>query len=469
MGFSWLSSLLKPTFLFGTFILAGLTGIYFLATITISRTAVLTISVAVVFLYALMGWLIHYKRGSSTREYSDFADSVYYLGFLYTLFSLIFSTVLGFSISNDIDSIVKAFGVGLSTTATGLALRIFIQFFIEHEAEDDQSTNTLNSMDMLAEKLNLLGSTLENSIQSLKMQIESIKINPDIINSALEIEAEKLTEQVGKLTAKYVESNTKTSDILEQHALAFSEHEKDTLKIAKNLSESTNAVLLKHQQQLESIHFDPEALSKALSQGSTELESALQTINTEYDQIATSIKGTANNHNQLQDKIINDLHTTIKNIITQFDALPEAADQIVREANMFERALNDTATSANIASNEIDDLSERAANGSLQFTKMGETIGKFSEKAPDMTASLNRQLQQIDRVEKIARDRVDQLHKLQTELNQIHLDAAATLSSINTALKKSAESVVELSKNEFSKPSTRGLKMMLKRIFRRNE
>jgi len=85
-------------------------------------------SVPIFAMLSYVGFSLHTDR--VLRHIQSFADSIYFMGFLFTLVSLVVS-LRAFSIDDDIDTktIIAAFAIAILTTIIGLGVRIFLVNF----------------------------------------------------------------------------------------------------------------------------------------------------------------------------------------------------------------------------------------------------------------------------------------------------------------------------------------------------
>ena len=73
-------------------------------------------------------WVVGYrvrKKWNAQLTLAKFADSVYYLGFLFTVFSIIVCLIDIKSIGDDLNGMAARFGVAMVSTAIGMAARVF--------------------------------------------------------------------------------------------------------------------------------------------------------------------------------------------------------------------------------------------------------------------------------------------------------------------------------------------------------
>ncbi len=108
-----------PLIVFSVFTFGGMILIWFGKLFGVNTTAITVIPVLLMFVYFLSAFL-----ASGLRLHNEQAgDNLYYMGFLYTLSSLGVSLYL-FSGEASIDTIVRNFGVALTSTIAGVTLRI---------------------------------------------------------------------------------------------------------------------------------------------------------------------------------------------------------------------------------------------------------------------------------------------------------------------------------------------------------
>lgn len=101
--------------------------------------------VAIAFSTIIMLGYIFY---CGTRKYAVKAeilgDNIYYMGFLFTLVSLAYTLYKFTSADNEIDQIIKNFGIALTTTLIGVVGRVY---FNQTKDEDPPESASLNDHD----------------------------------------------------------------------------------------------------------------------------------------------------------------------------------------------------------------------------------------------------------------------------------------------------------------------------------
>ncbi len=158
------------------------------------------LTVMVMISYFLIGQKI-VERELLTNE--QFADSNYYLGFLFTLVSLATSLYILSSGSMEgglLTSLIGQFGISISTTIVGLSLRIYLLSFSPNIGSNIESFNL-----MIMEKLQMLNDHIGHSI-------DQTKTFSNVIDDKVELFIEKTLKSVESYNERLVES-------LDQHSV----------------------------------------------------------------------------------------------------------------------------------------------------------------------------------------------------------------------------------------------------------
>ena len=161
-------------------------------------SVILTISVMIA--YFLVGQKI-VERELLTNE--QFADSNYYLGFLFTLISLASSLYIlsnGSMEGGLLTRLIGQFGISISTTIVGLSLRIYLLSFSPNIGSNIESFNL-----MIMEKLQMLNDHIGHSI-------DQTKTFSNVIDDKVNLFIDQTLKSVEKYNERLVES-------LDQHSI----------------------------------------------------------------------------------------------------------------------------------------------------------------------------------------------------------------------------------------------------------
>jgi len=97
-------------------------------------------------------------------------DNIYYLGFLFTLVSLAYTLYKFTSTDNEIDQIIKNFGIALSTTLIGVVGRVYF-----NQTHNDDDDDALEEVADLLEQERLLHVSLNERTGKLIEEIDAIQ------------------------------------------------------------------------------------------------------------------------------------------------------------------------------------------------------------------------------------------------------------------------------------------------------
>jgi hypothetical protein len=145
---------------FFIFFVVGLVTIYF--TSTLSKSIAIGSPIAIMALYVISTYKLTRLRTAKTL----FADSVYYMGFLFTFVTLMFA-ISPEAVS--ISVIINQMGVALSTTIFGMLVRVIMSHFdgIEMNVDEDVFAK-------LSETANKIEAITDSLVNSSKEQVNQI-------------------------------------------------------------------------------------------------------------------------------------------------------------------------------------------------------------------------------------------------------------------------------------------------------
>ena len=126
----------------------------------------------------LMYFFITLYLNSTDKQISieQLADSNYYLGFMFTLMSILVSFVGTVSNSHDIDNIINNFGISLITTLIGLLARIYLANFIP-----TSESNKENIEKSISDKMHKMNELLLDNMQKNKVFSQMIDVRMTIM------------------------------------------------------------------------------------------------------------------------------------------------------------------------------------------------------------------------------------------------------------------------------------------------
>ena len=160
--------------------------------------------IALMMAYLLGVIFLNKKMNTFVRD-EQMGDSFYYLGFLYTLTALAVSL---FGIEEDINELLKNFGIAITTTLVGLIGRIILSQF--RESLDEMKEKSERQISDSARKLN---TQLVQSIDILRNQSIAISKNTD---KALQDSSSSLRRYMVENSKILQESTEKSKNVIEE-------------------------------------------------------------------------------------------------------------------------------------------------------------------------------------------------------------------------------------------------------------
>lgn len=204
---------------------------------------------------AVMGWYIFVgsRRGDTAVSDEKFADSCYYLGFMFTVVSIVFGLFDIPQIGERIQDIAVRFGAAMLTTVLGLFVRVYLVSFrpdatdavrTAEEALVDAAGMLQQHLETTVERLNSFGAQVDaataHSIERMNMQVEALSRN----------HADKLAEFYKGLTDEVGRTTTASVGAIEQ--------------VSATLANTLTSYAERIDGQLGKLESDAQALSEAL-------------------------------------------------------------------------------------------------------------------------------------------------------------------------------------------------------------
>jgi len=158
-----------------------------------SRTYTIVVLIGLLVAYGGYGLIL---RRKNTLQ---FADSLYYMGFLWALLALIAAFVVWPAPKLTADAVLTTFGYALVTTCCGMLLRLLVTQF--HEAPSDRIVHAQAAMDRRVAALNQQIDEATMEITTFKEQATSDlgAMHHDLMRSLVDVR-EKISEEYRTMT-----------------------------------------------------------------------------------------------------------------------------------------------------------------------------------------------------------------------------------------------------------------------------
>jgi hypothetical protein len=219
--FSEIKNIFVLTFILGGFLIVygNYSGYYII-------TIILSILIMLIYFFTTL-YLNTTKRQISMEQ---LADSNYYLGFMFTLISILISLIGTVSNSYDIDNIINNFAVSMITTLIGLLARVYLANFIPTNESNKEIINQ-----SISDKMRIINEILLDNMQKNKVFSQMIDVRMTILvestQEALK-QFKKLLDEDFKSTIKTFNDSIKNITVnmdnthKKQTKILFTEYEK---------------------------------------------------------------------------------------------------------------------------------------------------------------------------------------------------------------------------------------------------
>ena len=342
-------------------------------------------------LLIMFAYISYFKKHTDAAHRDQFADSLYYLGFLLTIFSLLVSLVPYLFQGEEMSatSLLGKFGVALSTTLIGLTGRIyFTSFEVSEEdypefvrGEVENSLNELRTeLSHSAEVVKKFNKEVETSLDGLKDSLKSAA--ESIHDFSQEITRDAMDEARSKLSDAVDESAEKLSRAVEESAGKLSGAMEGAVgTMYETVSESSRqlneAVANSAEMVTESIKKSSENLQTASDEFAEKLIKVEVDPSLPRDMLKQSFAGLTSQLDMLGEEV-----GRAKN------ALSEGAGEIsesLSELSGIGSRIKDLADSAE----SLSDLEKGLTGFATRLSEIESSVQGFGEKAGDVNGVLS--------------------------------------------------------------------------------
>lgn len=225
-------------------------------------------------------WLIVRRDLNSYNAKMVFADSFYYLGFLFTFVALLIA-LLDLSSSDPI-AIIGQMGPALASTIYGMLIRIYLTQFDAIVTEPDQES--LAQLGQLAERLS---ETNDKFLQSQEITVQTMQSFSDKIK---ELDVNTTVENLKNLDS----SLGKIRDDVDKADKTFSDVESKAVRLGTNLS-TLNSRMESLENPSEQINKVETIVKNQIKNIETTVQSISSELNTSAGKVKTNLEETDKN------------------------------------------------------------------------------------------------------------------------------------------------------------------------------
>jgi flagellar motor component MotA len=222
---------------FFLFTIIGIASIFLVRTFTFdSLVFQMTVPGLVIILYSVL----IFQKGNNVLSQDQLGDSVYYLGFILTLWALILAL---YDLSEDpkAEDIISKFAIALVTTVVGIFVRVFMsQFAPAQEDINEMSEKMLSDTALnLKTQLDVTITTFTGLIDEL-----SRKTSETLEKNSLELSTflKENSEEFSKASKRIINNLNNASDTLIQKSSSLDKTLEGLNNTTENFNENLNAL-----------------------------------------------------------------------------------------------------------------------------------------------------------------------------------------------------------------------------------
>jgi hypothetical protein len=367
----------------------------------------------------MIGYWGFVRKMNTGMPLSVIGDSYYYMGFIFTMFSLVISLL---SLSNgdgvNINSMVGSFGAALLTTIVGLLLRLATTSFSVQTKEKRKNLESEIERSLLAFSAQLETLTSEVSVSLTKVHAGTQKVLLDSADGYRKVQEdlaisfkESMLKDQKIISDSMSELSQKISSIDIQPDVITSPIEKALSQLIGSLNEQNETYKV--------ITKDVVKTNKALS---TQLTKSGSFIQTHMDNLNSGLESSLQVQLGAYESSINQISTAILSSLGTFtDIKIEAEEQVQEQVVLLSSSLRKI-------SQDIDDVREPICNS---VTLINDGLNKFTINVDKLSESSRTISSSFEMVEKSNKS----LSEMNSSIDSINV----SISTFNNQLASSVE------------------------------
>ena len=299
------------------------------------------------------------KQGALFRP-STLGDNLYYLGFLYTLVSLLW-TLISYSENVEITSIIQNFGIAITTTLLGLLLRVaFNQERDDPELYEyavrmsltDAAASTIGQIDKIRADVTTLRTAISQTInegvqQSIsklsdELQAYSVRLDRHLGDLFLELQS-SLKSVTGELGSEFSVRHRELQSATKEAISELQSNLGESSKVQSRLSQESSRFLTKLSRlndEIEGLEPIDQKLIASLSSPVVDLRENLLNLAVEIRNSVGSIGGVRSEIDNVSQEYSRLSSTFHDGIISRVNALESDLDRVVNGVSRLGEVLD---------------------------------------------------------------------------------------------------------------------------------
>ncbi|WP_312125770.1 hypothetical protein [Pseudomonas sp.] len=395
------------------------------------------VPITIMLAYVVIGG--KYKTSDVSDE--KFADSCYYLGFIFTIASIIVCLIDLPNIQNDMITIATRFGVAMISTIVGLTVRVILVSFRPNmeDALRNHEQSAVDASRRLTDEyarafhalVHFRGEVIEATTESVKVVRESFDEMAKESAARMDAHAKELSEQMGthfkelseRINYAFIENIRELKKSSMSLNLVVDKYAKETsgslMRLDQNMGEFTKTVISR----LEAVSFPDDLFSQKLNKPIDELTNSAGDVGQVMRVVTRDINGAAKA-----------VEKSISKINEQSEAMSSSIELVRSIAEEQTRLVELIRTSHELAQKQsahhdagIERLSGQQQTVNERLDQQITNLNVMSKSASQMTEAVTSLVSQITQGQ----------HVTATLLNTVeksHVDQQALLNGLKVTL-----------------------------------
>lgn len=345
----------------------------------------LAIPVAIMGCYVLLG--IRQKNRNVSDE--KFADSCYYLGFIFTVTSIIFCLFDLPNIGAKLSDIAVRFGAAMVTTVIGLIVRVSLVNFKENMEDATAATeqSLIEASSKLREQLTISLEKLQSfesqvdvaargTVERVNLQIEAIsKSYGEKLEDFFDVLSAENTEAVNQALDEVKEANLRLSAIVDIYSNAV---HANLRSVEHGVVGFTDAVT----NRLKATTFPDDYFARSLAAPVAKLRDGTDAVSAGVFDVAGEIK-TSTVVLAAALKSLRTKATQIEGSFDRFSLLASAQEHVLAKAESQSAVLSELTCSMQSLNTTLAAVGENLSLQSKSVASLAERIDSFLKKVPE--------------------------------------------------------------------------------------
>jgi low affinity Fe/Cu permease len=355
----------------------------------------------------------------SKNDVSDekFADSCYYLGFIFTISSIIFGLFDLPQIGAKMSEIAVRFGAAMVTTVAGLVVRVYLVNFRAdfNDAINQAETGIIAASQRLSEQL---------AIELEKMRAFDARIDEAVQTTVARaaVGVEKLSQTHGEKLAEFC------ANLMEQNKLAFANLLQEAGHASERLASSVDAYAAAVSQRMAGVTFPEDYFAKRLEAPVNKLSAMTEAVAERISGVGVGIA-----------EAFGDLRPTVSEVRTRADEIADNLGRIIELATIQSQIVSgaqsqiDTLGLLAATLKSVQEDIARVAEAASSQSKAAAVLANSARNQNSGLLTSTKELTSIRQALTLTNSGISAIHRILTEQQNQTSERTATL---ETALQK---------------------------------